>query len=318
VCVNTQSAPVRRRVLTVPLSLKGSFRKLDEENASLSAQLLDKSSQLVANKQHQPGEDGGVSEKQLKKIAAKFEKRVAALASQRDAALHTARTSTEHLSKAEAELENAHAELRALRAEIVRMQALANSTTRETQALDMLRAENRSLRSEHSDITARLEALHRMLDISTRASAGDGADSTSELEVLRKRLSEAEVKAKQHAKESEDAQARVLEVTRQRDSLALLMKRAQADAKDASAKLNLAEEELAEERAEAAELRGQVRYTLAPILLHPYTLNPYSESLKPQSSTLSPQPSTLNPQPSTVAPYSNPQTLNTNTRRCAA
>ena len=48
--------------------LEGSFRKLDEENASLSAQLLDKSKQLVTYHHQQPQEDGGVSEKQLKKI----------------------------------------------------------------------------------------------------------------------------------------------------------------------------------------------------------------------------------------------------------
>lgn len=237
--------------------LEGSFRKLDEENASLSAQLLDKSKQLVTYHHQQPQEGGGVSEKQLKKISVKFEKRVAALAAQRDAALHTARTSTEHLTKSEAELENAHAELRAMRAENVRMQALLNSTSRESQALEMLRSENRSLRSEHSDITARLEALHRMLDVSTRAS-GEAQDGP-ELEILRKKLSEAEVRGKRLAKESEDAQEKAQELSRQRDALALLMKRSQADAKDASTKLDNTQEQLAEEQGKVSELEAQLR-----------------------------------------------------------
>ena len=159
--------------------LEGAFRRLDEENSRLNAQLLDRSEQLVVHSGLMGGREGeqSMTEKQLKKISAKFEKRIAALAAQRDAALHTARASTEQLNESEASLSAALAELRAVRGENLRLQTQANTTEREAEEKEMLRAENRALRSEHGDITARLEALHRMLDVSTRA----GADSQTEV-----------------------------------------------------------------------------------------------------------------------------------------
>ena len=159
--------------------LEGAFRRLDEENSRLNAQLLDKSEQLIVHSGLMGGRDGeqNMTDKQLKKISAKFEKRIAALAAQRDAALHTARASTEQLNESEASLSAALAELRAVRGDNLRLQTQANATEREAEEKEMLRAENRALRSEHGDITARLEALHRMLDVSTRA----GADSQTEV-----------------------------------------------------------------------------------------------------------------------------------------
>ena len=59
-------------------------------------------------------------------------------------------------------------ELRSVRIENMRLQGLANNSVREVETSEMLRKENRTLRSEHIEITAHLEAMRRMLEVSTR------------------------------------------------------------------------------------------------------------------------------------------------------
>ena len=61
------------KLQTAQEELESSFRKLDEENARLSAQLLDASSRRNMSDSN---DSSKLTDKQLKKISAKFEKRV--------------------------------------------------------------------------------------------------------------------------------------------------------------------------------------------------------------------------------------------------
>jgi len=151
---------------------------------------------------------------------------VAALAAQRDAALETARSTTNHKGKLErkllemkAELDSARCEMHGPRLEIVRLQGLVNSLDRETAQLTEVRKENRMLKSEHADLTARLEALHRVLDVSTRAREATG--EVSETRQLLSELAESEAARDKAVQESQKSMRQLQEMSREADALYL-------------------------------------------------------------------------------------------------
>jgi len=205
--------------------LETAFRRLDQENARLNAHFLEKSA-LQGQQKTADSVSAGISDKQLKKLAAKFEKRVAALAAQRDAALETARSTTDHKGKLErkllemkAELDSARSEMHGPRLEIVRLQGLVNSLDRETAQLTEVRKENRALKSEQADLTARLEALHRVLDVSTRAR--ETTAEVSETRQLLSELAESEAARDKAVQESQKSMRQLQEMSREADALYL-------------------------------------------------------------------------------------------------
>ncbi len=102
---------------TAQADLETAFRRLDQENARLNAHWLEKCA-LQGQQKTVDSVSTGISDKQLKKLAATFEKRVAALAAQRDAALETARSTTDHKGKLKKKLLEMKAELDSARSEM--------------------------------------------------------------------------------------------------------------------------------------------------------------------------------------------------------